>query len=62
VNYPHNWRETPEERFLSEETRAFVQQAIADLPAKPRLVILEGALSDAERERFDVHLEICNAF
>ena len=39
VSYPPNWRETPEDRFLSEETRAFVQQAIAVLPPQQRLVI-----------------------
>jgi RNA polymerase sigma-70 factor (ECF subfamily) len=39
VSYPQNWRETPEERFLSHETRALVQQAIDALPPNQRLVI-----------------------
>jgi len=39
VSYPSNWRETPEERLLSGETRAFVQQAIDALPLKQRRVI-----------------------
>ena len=39
VRYPQDWRETPEEVFLSHETRAFVQQAIAALPVNQRLVI-----------------------
>jgi len=39
VSYPQNWRETPEDRFLSHETRAFVQQAIDALPPNQRIVI-----------------------
>jgi RNA polymerase sigma-70 factor, ECF subfamily len=39
VSYPDNWRETPEERFLSQETRVLVQQAIAALPLNQRIVI-----------------------
>ena len=39
VSYPRNWRETPEERFLSHETRTLVQQAIDGLPLNQRLVI-----------------------
>ena len=39
VSYPQDWRETPEERFLSHETRAMVQQAIAALPLNQRIVI-----------------------
>jgi RNA polymerase sigma-70 factor, ECF subfamily len=39
VSYPANWRETPEERFLSHETRALVQQAIDALPPQQRIVI-----------------------
>jgi RNA polymerase sigma-70 factor (ECF subfamily) len=39
VSYPPNWRETPEERFLSDETRALVQQAIDALPPNQRIVI-----------------------
>jgi RNA polymerase sigma-70 factor, ECF subfamily len=39
VSYPQNWRETPEDRFLSAETRALVQQAIDALPQNQRIVI-----------------------
>jgi RNA polymerase sigma-70 factor (ECF subfamily) len=39
VSFPQNWRETPEERFLSHETRALVQQAIDALPPNQRIVI-----------------------
>jgi len=39
VSYPQNWRETPEDRFLSAETRALVQQAIDALPPNQRIVI-----------------------
>jgi RNA polymerase sigma-70 factor, ECF subfamily len=39
VSYPQNWRELPEEEFLSQETRALVQQAIAALPMNQRMVI-----------------------
>jgi RNA polymerase sigma-70 factor, ECF subfamily len=36
---PQDWRETPEERLLSDETRALVQRAIDSLPSNQRLVI-----------------------
>lgn len=36
---PHDWHDTPEERLLSDETRAMVQQAIDALPTNQRLVI-----------------------
>jgi RNA polymerase sigma-70 factor, ECF subfamily len=39
VSYPQDWRETPEGRFLSHETRALVHQAIAALPLNQRIVI-----------------------
>lgn len=39
MSFPQNWRETPEERFLSQETRALVQQAIDALPPNQRIVI-----------------------
>jgi RNA polymerase sigma-70 factor, ECF subfamily len=55
VSYPLNWRETPEERFLSHETRAFVQEAIAVLPLNQRLVI---TMRDVEG--FPA-AEVCNA-
>jgi RNA polymerase sigma-70 factor, ECF subfamily len=55
VSYPLNWRETPEERFLSQETRAFVQEAIAVLPLNQRLVI---TMRDVEG--FPA-AEVCNA-
>ena len=55
VSYPQNWHETPEDLLLSDETRALVQQAIAALPLKQRLVItlrdIEGFPS----------VEVCNA-
>ena len=55
VSYPRNWRETPEERFLSQETRALVQQAIETLPPQQRLVI---TLRDVEGFP---SAEVCNA-
>jgi RNA polymerase sigma-70 factor (ECF subfamily) len=55
VSYPHNWRETPEERFLSRETRALVQQAIDALPPNQRIVI---TLRDVEGLPA---AEVCNA-
>jgi RNA polymerase sigma-70 factor (ECF subfamily) len=55
VSYPRNWRETPEERFLSQETRALVQQAIDTLPLHQRLVI---TLRDVEGFP---SAEVCNA-
>ena len=36
---PQDWRETPEDRLLSDETRALVQRAIDSLPSNQRLVI-----------------------
>ena len=55
VSYPRNWRETPEERILSRETRALVQQAIDELPPNQRIVI---TLRDVEG--FPA-AEVCNA-
>jgi RNA polymerase sigma-70 factor (ECF subfamily) len=55
VSYPQNWRETPEERFLSRETRALVQQAIEALPPQQRIVI---TLRDVEGFP---SAEVCNA-
>jgi RNA polymerase sigma-70 factor (ECF subfamily) len=55
VSYPRNWRETPEERVLSHETRALVQQAIDGLPPNQRIVI---TLRDVEG--FPA-AEVCNA-
>jgi RNA polymerase sigma-70 factor (ECF subfamily) len=54
VSYPDNWRETPEDVFLSHETRACVQQAIDTLPLKQRLVI---TLRDVEGVP---STEVCN--
>ena len=55
VSFPASWRETPEERFLSHEMRALVQQAIDALPPNQRIVItmrdVEGLPS----------AEVCNA-
>ena len=39
MSFPQNGHETPEERFLSYETRALVQQAIDALPLNQRIVI-----------------------
>jgi RNA polymerase sigma-70 factor, ECF subfamily len=55
VSYPQNSRETPEERFLSHETRALVQQAIDALPPNQRIVI---TLRDVEGFP---SAEVCNA-
>jgi RNA polymerase sigma-70 factor, ECF subfamily len=55
VSYPQNWRELPEEEFLSQETRALVQQAIAALPMNQRMVI---TLRDVEGFP---SAEVCNA-
>jgi RNA polymerase sigma-70 factor, ECF subfamily len=55
VSYPRNWRETPEERFLSQETRALVQRAIDTLPPNQRMVI---TLRDVEGVP---SAEVCNA-
>jgi len=55
VSYPQNWRETPEERFLSHETRALVQQVIDTLPLNQRMVI---TLRDVEGFP---SAEVCNA-
>ena len=55
ASYPRNWRETPEERFLSQETRALVQQAIDTLPPNQRMVI---TLRDVEGFP---SAEVCNA-
>lgn len=51
---PQDWRETPEERLLSDETRAAVQEAIDALPPNQRLVI---TMRDVEGWPPD---EICN--
>jgi len=55
VSYPPNWRETPEERLLSDETRALVHQAIEALPPQQRIVI---TLRDVEGFSSG---EVCNA-
>lgn len=39
ASLPRDWRETPEDRLLSRETRALIQEAIAALPANQRRVI-----------------------
>lgn len=51
---PQDWRETPEERLLSDETRAAVQEAIDALPPSQRLVI---TMRDVEGWPLE---EICN--
>jgi RNA polymerase sigma-70 factor, ECF subfamily len=54
VSYPQSWRETPEERLLSDETRTLVRQAIDALPLTQRLVI---TLRDVEGVP---SAEVCN--
>ena len=44
-SYPQNWDELPEDRLLSQELRARIQQAIEGLPASQREVI---SLRDVE--------------
>lgn len=50
VSFPHDWEEIPEERMLSQETIACIQEAINDLPPGQRQVItlrdIEGWASD----------------
>jgi RNA polymerase sigma-70 factor, ECF subfamily len=55
VSYPANWGETPEERFLSHETRGLVQQAIDALPPQQRIVITMRDVEGLPSE------EVCNA-
>lgn len=40
VSFPTNWVEIPEERLLSQETRACIQQAIEVLPPNQRAIII----------------------
>ncbi len=37
---PASWETIPEQRFLSQETRAYIEQAIAELPSSQRQVIM----------------------
>ena len=50
ISFPRSWDEMPEERILSQETLAHIQEAIDDLPAGQREVItlrdIEGWASD----------------
>jgi RNA polymerase sigma-70 factor (ECF subfamily) len=50
VSFPSNWEEMPEERLLSQETRACLDRAIEALPPSQREIILlrdiEGWTSD----------------
>jgi len=50
ISFPRNWDEIPEERILSQETRAYIQVAIDALPPGQREVItlrdIEGWSSD----------------
>jgi RNA polymerase sigma-70 factor (ECF subfamily) len=54
VSFPRNWDELPEERLLSAETRAQIQQAIDALPDSQREVI---TLRDVEGWASE---EVCN--
>ena len=40
VSFPSNWQETPEERLLSQETRARLEKAIESLPPSQREIII----------------------
>ena len=40
VSFPSNWQEMPEERLLSQETRAHLEQAINALPPSQREIII----------------------
>ena len=40
VSFPSNWQEMPEERLLSQETRACLEQAIEALPPSQREIII----------------------
>jgi RNA polymerase sigma-70 factor (ECF subfamily) len=55
---PQNWDDLPEERFLSAETRAVVDRAIAALPPTQREVItlrdIEGWSSEEVRNALDL--------
>jgi RNA polymerase sigma-70 factor, ECF subfamily len=55
VSDPRNWRETPEELLLSDETQNVIQKAIDALPGNQRLVI---TLRDVEGLSA---VEVCNA-
>ena len=39
VSFPRSWDEIPEERILSDETRAYIEEAIEGLPPSQREVI-----------------------
>ncbi len=40
VSFPSNWEEMPEDRMLSQETRARIQQAIEALPPNQREILI----------------------
>ena len=40
MSFPANWQELPEERLLSRETRACLEQAIEALPPSQRQIII----------------------
>ena len=54
VSFPRNWDELPEERLLSQETRAQIQQAIDALPESQREVITLRDVQGWDSE------EVCN--
>jgi RNA polymerase sigma-70 factor (ECF subfamily) len=54
VSYPQDWQQTPEDRLLSQETRACLLAAIADLPSNQRFVI---TMRDVEGWSAD---DVCN--
>ncbi len=40
MSFPSNWQEMPEERLLSQETHASLEQAIEALPPSQRQIII----------------------
>ncbi len=54
ISFPSNWQELPEERLLSQETRASIEGAIATLPPSQRAIII---LRDVEEWSSE---ETCN--
>ena len=40
ISFPSNWQEMPEERLLSQETQASIEEAIAALPPSQREIII----------------------
>jgi len=58
VSFPSNWQEMPEDRLLSQETHACIDQAIEALPPNQREIIIlrdvEGWTAEETRVFFDI--------